>query len=180
VGAEEAVVARALAYLRGLQRADGSIAYSSSSAQTPVWVTAQALMALAREPLPVATVPRRKRRTRASAVEAPAAPAEPAGKSGRGARPKADAEPPRAKPKRSARKREEAVVAAEPGGARPLEEAVETPVGPSPTRASKTAEEDDRVPLGLVAVAVAATLAALALVRRLLPRRLRRSGGAAS
>ena len=42
-----AVVSRALAYLRRLQRADGSIAYSATSSQTPVWVTAQALMALA-------------------------------------------------------------------------------------------------------------------------------------
>jgi energy-coupling factor transport system substrate-specific component len=55
-----AVLSRALAYLRGLQRSDGSVAYSSTSRQTPVWVTAQALMALERTPLPVATVPREK------------------------------------------------------------------------------------------------------------------------
>ena len=41
-----ATVSRARAYLVRLQRSDGSVAYSSSSAQTPVWVTAQALMAL--------------------------------------------------------------------------------------------------------------------------------------
>jgi ECF-type transporter family protein/squalene-hopene cyclase-like protein/prenyltransferase/squalene oxidase-like repeat protein len=58
VDAGGAVVSRALAYLRGLQRSDGSVAYSSTSRQTPVWVTAQALMALERTPLPVATVPR--------------------------------------------------------------------------------------------------------------------------
>lgn len=55
------VVRRALAYLRRLQRPDGSIRYSRGSAQTPVWVTAQALMALRGRPLPLATVPRRRR-----------------------------------------------------------------------------------------------------------------------
>jgi prenyltransferase beta subunit len=60
-GAGGATLSRSLAYLRGLQRSDGSIAYSSSSSQTPVWVTAQALMALERRPLPLAEVPRRKR-----------------------------------------------------------------------------------------------------------------------
>jgi hypothetical protein len=51
-------VGRALGYLRRLARPDGSVAYSSGSSQTPVWVTAQALMALERAPLPIATVPR--------------------------------------------------------------------------------------------------------------------------
>jgi energy-coupling factor transport system substrate-specific component len=46
----------ALAYLRGLQRADGSFRYSRSSAQTPVWVTAQALVALQRKALPLEAV----------------------------------------------------------------------------------------------------------------------------
>jgi prenyltransferase beta subunit/uncharacterized membrane protein len=183
VGAEAPVVARGLAYLRGLQRADGSIAYSSSSAQTPVWVTAQALMALEREPLPVAAVPRpERRRAQASAPEPPAA-AAPAGKPGGGAKPKAEteAERPRAERKRSARKREPAVAGAKPEGAGPLEEAVEGTPGLSRTGASDTGEEEDGLPAGLVAAAVAATLAALALFRRrLLPRRLRRSGGSTS
>ena len=51
-GAGGATVSRARAYLVRLQRSDGSVAYSSSSAQTPVWVTAQALMALNGKPLP--------------------------------------------------------------------------------------------------------------------------------
>jgi energy-coupling factor transport system substrate-specific component len=42
-----------LAYLRSLQAADGSVRYSRTSRQTPVWVTAQALAALARRPLPI-------------------------------------------------------------------------------------------------------------------------------
>jgi energy-coupling factor transport system substrate-specific component len=42
------------AYLQSLQAADGSIRYSRTSAQTPVWVTAQVLPALLGKPLPVA------------------------------------------------------------------------------------------------------------------------------
>jgi energy-coupling factor transport system substrate-specific component len=46
-----------LGYLRTLVAADGSVRYSRTSAQTPVWVTAQALTALARKPFPI-RVPR--------------------------------------------------------------------------------------------------------------------------
>jgi hypothetical protein len=67
-GAGGGAASRARAYLLGLQRRDGSVAYSSTSSQTPVWVTAQALMALEREALPLAPVPRTKRRARASAA----------------------------------------------------------------------------------------------------------------
>lgn len=42
-----------LAYLQSLVAQDGSVRYSSSSSQTPVWVSAQTLTALALEPLPV-------------------------------------------------------------------------------------------------------------------------------
>ena len=42
-----------IGYLGRLQRSDGSIRYSRVSAQTPVWVTSQALLALERRPLPV-------------------------------------------------------------------------------------------------------------------------------
>jgi energy-coupling factor transport system substrate-specific component len=45
-----------LSYLRSLARADGSIRYSRSSAQTPVWVTAQALAALERRAFPIRAV----------------------------------------------------------------------------------------------------------------------------
>jgi hypothetical protein len=47
-----------LAYLRKLQRRDGHVAYSASSDQTPVWVTAQALAALQRKPFPLVPVKR--------------------------------------------------------------------------------------------------------------------------
>lgn len=43
----------AFAYLRRLQRADGSFRYSARYAVTPAWVTAQALAALARHPFPL-------------------------------------------------------------------------------------------------------------------------------
>jgi energy-coupling factor transport system substrate-specific component len=65
------LVDRAIAYLRGLQRPDGSIRYSRTSAQTPVWVTAQALAALRRKPLPLGTVPRKRRKRGAAAATAP-------------------------------------------------------------------------------------------------------------
>jgi energy-coupling factor transport system substrate-specific component len=52
-------------YLRSLQAPDGSIRYSRTSRQTPTWVTAQAVAALARKPLPVRPV----RRTRAKPVK---------------------------------------------------------------------------------------------------------------
>ena len=43
----------ALAYLKRLQRPDGSFRYSARYATTPVWVTAQVLPALARKPFPL-------------------------------------------------------------------------------------------------------------------------------
>jgi energy-coupling factor transport system substrate-specific component len=49
-------VQRALAYLRSLTASDGHVRYSRSSDETPVWVTAEAMMALARKPLPLAPV----------------------------------------------------------------------------------------------------------------------------
>lgn len=42
-----------LAYLRSLVMPDGSVRYSRTNAQTPVWVTATALLGLAGRPLPV-------------------------------------------------------------------------------------------------------------------------------
>ena len=47
-----------LAYLRSLTTGSGAVRYSRTSAQTPVWVTAQAAMALARKPLPLRPVAR--------------------------------------------------------------------------------------------------------------------------
>ena len=50
-------VRRANSYLESLIAADGHVQYSRSSDQTPVWVTAEAAMALAGKPLPLAPVP---------------------------------------------------------------------------------------------------------------------------
>jgi energy-coupling factor transport system substrate-specific component len=58
-----------LAYLRSLVGSDGAIRYSRTSTQTPVWVTAQALTALAGKAFPLAPTPRRRR---ASAAATPA------------------------------------------------------------------------------------------------------------
>jgi prenyltransferase beta subunit len=45
-------------YLESLIAADGHVRYARGSDQTPVWVTAEALMALERKPLPLAAVAR--------------------------------------------------------------------------------------------------------------------------
>jgi energy-coupling factor transport system substrate-specific component len=47
-----------LAYIESLVASDGSVRYSRTSAQTPVWVTAQALIALAGKPFPIGPVSR--------------------------------------------------------------------------------------------------------------------------
>ena len=62
-----------LGYLRSLVTASGAIRYSRTSAQTPVWVTAQALTALARKPFPLRPAPRLRRTTAATPAPAPAA-----------------------------------------------------------------------------------------------------------
>jgi hypothetical protein len=54
VAAGERVPPSALAYLARMRRRDGSYRYSARYGATPVWVTAQALAALARRPLPIA------------------------------------------------------------------------------------------------------------------------------
>jgi Prenyltransferase and squalene oxidase repeat len=46
-----------LRYLSALIGSDGNVQYARGLTQTPVWVTAEALMALARKPLPLAPVP---------------------------------------------------------------------------------------------------------------------------
>jgi energy-coupling factor transport system substrate-specific component len=65
------------AYLRSLVTPSGAVRYSRTSAQTPVWVTAQALAALARRPFPLAPVPRRRARAATTPVAPPVAAATP-------------------------------------------------------------------------------------------------------
>jgi energy-coupling factor transport system substrate-specific component len=55
-GTGASAVDRALGYIGSLTAPDGHIRYSRSSDQSPVWVTGEALMALARKPLPLAPV----------------------------------------------------------------------------------------------------------------------------
>jgi energy-coupling factor transport system substrate-specific component len=50
-------------YLKSLQASDGSVRYSRTSTQTPVWVTAQALTALEAKPYPLRPAPRQKARS---------------------------------------------------------------------------------------------------------------------
>ncbi len=47
--------------MRSLIDGDGHVRYSRGSDHTPVWVTAQAVMALDRKPLPLAPVARKRR-----------------------------------------------------------------------------------------------------------------------
>jgi Prenyltransferase and squalene oxidase repeat len=65
------------AYLRRMTLASGEIRYSASSRQTPVWVTGQALMALARKPLPLAPVAHRRAQPAPRATPRPTATARP-------------------------------------------------------------------------------------------------------
>jgi energy-coupling factor transport system substrate-specific component len=48
-----APIGRALAYLRARVAPTGAVYYAEGVMQTPVWVTAEALAALARRPLPI-------------------------------------------------------------------------------------------------------------------------------
>ncbi len=88
VGADPATIASggnsALDYLAAQQAGDGHYRYSSSSDQTPVWVTGEALVAAAGKALPIAPPPREKQVTAVSpSGAAPPAPgvgkASPAG-----------------------------------------------------------------------------------------------------
>ena len=81
-----AIPGPALTALRRLQRSDGSFAYRRGQAITPVWVTAQALPALARRPLPASNAPRSRagaRRGRWPPAPAAAPRAGPAPRRGR-------------------------------------------------------------------------------------------------
>jgi len=137
-----------LAYLRSLQRADGSVDYSRVSSQTPVWVTAQAVMALKRTPLPFDPVPR-ERTAAPTTQEAPAATSGP---------PRRDEA---RKPRKGERKEagEEAgevrsAQTSEPTGYAPLDEPGEEPV------AERTGRGSDPSWLGAALTLVAAALAA--------------------
>jgi hypothetical protein len=152
-GAGGATLTRALGYLRKLQRGDGSVRYSSSSSQTPVWVTAQALMALERRPLPIAAVARAKRRKPRHAAAKPA----PSGQ-----KPSA-AKHHHRKPAAAAPQQAGPVPAQHPDGAPPPSSA-----GSSlrVDRANGSNQGGSGPPVWLVGLAVAAALLAVFLLRR--------------
>ncbi|HET9163013.1 MAG TPA: prenyltransferase/squalene oxidase repeat-containing protein [Solirubrobacterales bacterium] len=68
----------ALDYLEARQDADGHYRYSSSSDQTPVWVTAEVLSATAGQPFPVTPVARQVPPSQSSSGSVPTTPAPPA------------------------------------------------------------------------------------------------------
>ena len=129
-------------YLTRLQRRDGHIAYSRTSDQTPVWVTAQALTALRRKPFPLATVPRKRRPARRSAGTT-AARARPTKREARAA------EAPRA-----------------PVRPRRVERFAADPPAVDVKTAAREEDSDEGVPAALVAAAVAGALGLVFLARR--------------
>jgi energy-coupling factor transport system substrate-specific component len=131
-----------LAYLASLQVRDGSFRYSRTSAQTPVWVTAQALTALARRPFPLRPVPRARARGSVERRPKRAAPA-------RGARR-------RAEPARRRRARAPAV--AGPGATRPAALS-------RPADGANGGDEGDGPPVAAIALALAGAAAGLLVVR---------------
>jgi energy-coupling factor transport system substrate-specific component len=60
-------------YLHSLVAADGSVRYSRTGEQTPVWVTGEALLALAGRPFPIAPPPHARRTAAAPATSTPTA-----------------------------------------------------------------------------------------------------------
>ena len=59
-----------LSYLLSLQQSNGAVRYSRTSAQTPVWVTGEALTAISRKPFPI-RAPKRKRHVHVAQAVAP-------------------------------------------------------------------------------------------------------------
>jgi hypothetical protein len=187
-------VERALTYLTRLQRADGSIAYSSTSSQTPVWVTAQALAALRRQPLPLAAAPREGAGASRPRETAPARSPQP------DAQPRRDAEAPApaggeaatGKPAPGGASADAGAGAPNPrspgkaagangqaGGAAALGGALEAEAAEVRRGAQAAGEGPGStgggVPAGVLLGAGAVTLGLLVLLRRrLVPRRLRR------
>jgi prenyltransferase beta subunit len=165
-GAGGPVLRRALAYLTRLQRSDGSIAYSATSSQTPVWVTGQALAALERAPLPIAPVaraepPKRKPKPEAAAAPPaeepdPAPKAEPAPKSGKAGGGGGSSPEPAAPP-----------AAADDSGQTSTFEDTQSPGKPASTLRLDPADNDDGgVSVWVVILAAAGALALLFAFRR--------------
>lgn len=194
IGADDASVDRARQYIAGLRQQDGSVAYSATSRQTPVWVTAQALLGLRKSPFPLDPVPAKvkPKPTKAASEEStggggsnapstgggsstptPVAPADDGGAAAAPTPPAAEDTP---KPQA------EATPTPAPAPT-PLPQSVPTPE-PDPDDAASAQRAaagagDDGVPPGLAIGIGAAVLAALALLwfaRRPLKSVVRRGG----
>ena len=183
VGDEGAALRDGIAYLERLRAADGHYRYSAASDQTPIWVTAQALLAIERESLPLQAVPRRPRPARepspqstagdgggASAATTPAETASPDSRRARDDRkPRADRDRggKSEKPTRERASRDNGAAASEPTGAvRPAAATVEG----TPAQAPAGGDDDGEQ----VAVYIALAAAALALAGWLALRRRER------
>jgi len=147
----ESVGRNPLRYLVRLQRRDGHVAYSRTSDQTPVWVTAQALTALRRQPFPLTAVPLTRRPTTPPKPKrdgrAPAVP----DRERPGRRPAPEARRERSPAPRSA-------PSAPPAPVRPERTSVET--------ATTGGEERTSISAAFVAFGVAGALLVVALLRR--------------
>jgi prenyltransferase beta subunit len=170
VRAARGAVSRALGYLVRLQRPDGSIAYSSSSSQTPVWVTAQALAALRREPLPIGAVQREARSSPAKETPRGSTTSKEGSTTAGGGQ-----DPPESSDTGAAR-RPTAERSAPPSPATaPVRT---TPAGPEPGVAGPAArsallegDQGGHLPIWLVIGALALTLGVVLMLRRRLGRR---------
>ena len=161
VGSGNDVVGRGLAYLRARQRGNGSVAYSATGNQTPVWVTAQVLLAFRRAPLPLLTVPRERRPADAKKSAPPEAGAA------AGVKPR--------------RENEAAVLGKDSNEGTTLAgrppDAGSTPGDAAPLRRAASEHEPDAGPSAVViALAAGGALAAIGLGRRRLLRRRRPAG----
>src|SRR4051794_23293345 len=152
-------------YLKSLQSSDGSIRYSRTSAQTPVWVTAEALVALEGKPYPLRPAPRKKARAvaAASARSAPPAAAAPAAPKAR----KQEAQRARAKAKQRPRATTAALGAsAAEIDARPVAETTTTTTTTKPPPGSSSANKGPAWPYIFAVLIGVAMLAGVRLAWR--------------
>jgi hypothetical protein len=149
-----------IGYLSSLQQPDGSYRYSRTSAQTPVWVTAQVLTAVRRRAFPLARVPRRKTaRATATAAGSDSAGEPNDGHVKREARTHKPTSRPAAKLSPGAQQ-----PTAQAGELRPASAA--TGVGPGSDTRGGSQSSDDSLRFGLAGLAVVAALGAGYWLRR--------------
>jgi hypothetical protein len=159
---------RAFGYLAARQASDGHYRYSAASDQTPVWVTAQALLAATESPFPLDPVPRASRQPSVATA------AEPRGGNG-GAQKAASGSPSPSDPAAATRTRSEGGGEGEPRrerrsqpearaarSRRPAHEALAAAGHPAPLAPSLAAEGEDGGLEPLLAAGFALMVLALA------------------